>query len=147
MTTATKSLTVLELLSTNVQEGQQAKVTTDNDLYGMTVVKREGNLLNVRTGENLLLTNELLKTKFRLVSNEVQVPIGTFLKAYTEGKKLKVEIGDRYRIIQKKESGIPQKLREALNEFSSSQIRMNAFISDDVMTLEELTIGKFYIVE
>lgn len=147
MTTATKSLTVLELLSTKVQEGQQAKVTTDNDLYGMTVVKREGNLLNVRTGENLLLTNELLKTKFRLVNNEVQVPIGTFLKAYTEGKKLKVEIGDRYRMIQKKESDIPQLLREALDEITPPNFHINAMRSDNVMTLEELTIGKFYIVE
>lgn len=147
MTTATKSLTVLELLSTKVQEGQQAKVTTDNDLYGMTVVKREGNLLNVRTGENLLLTNQLLKTKFRLVSNEVQVPIGTFLKAYTEGKKLKVVIGDRYRMIQKKESDIPQQLREALDEITPPHFHINAMRSDNVMTLEELTIGKFYIVE
>lgn len=147
MTTATKSYTVLELLGSNIPEGTKAKVSTDNDLYGMTVVKKDGSLLNDRTGESLLLTGELLKSKFRLVKTEKRVALPEFLAAYKEGKKLKVVVGDKQRFLQKEElTGlIADEITSLLNAITNPAFAAQALSINDMLTMEELIEGEFYI--
>jgi hypothetical protein len=136
--TTTKSLTVLELLG--LKEGQQAIVTTDNDLYGTTVVKHNNTLLNVRTREPLALTSNLLNTKFKLILPEARVQLAAFLLAYKAGRKVKVEIGNRSRILQK-EDDLPEELKEL---FKTGPLAV--FANSEVMTMKELTEGSFYVL-
>lgn len=146
MTIATKSLTALELLGTQFAEGQQAKVTTDNDFYGMTVIKRENALFNARTGEALPFTAALLATKFRLISNEKQVPLNQFLAAYDAGLKVKVELGDKYRCLQKQEEVISEELKGIIRHFHADIIPIMP-TPNSVILMDELINGTFYIVE
>jgi hypothetical protein len=149
--TSTKSYTVLELLGTGLQEGQKAKVSTDNSLYGITVVKHQGKLLNDRDGSTLPLTNELLKTKFRLVNTERKVTFDLFLLAYQEGKKLKIVMGKNYRFIQKgakEENEIPNIVNDILNMIVGQEGKVAQSTSaSEAMSFEELINGEFYILD
>lgn len=142
--TSTKSFTVLDLLAPNFPEGQKAKVSTDNNLYGITVQKSGNTLLNVRTGEPLSLTTELINTKFRLVNEEKKVTLSEFLVAYTQGRKLKISIGDKYRYIQKAQQDIEEELNQIIDSF---RLPLHAVSGDEIMTMEELIEGNFYIVD
>lgn len=147
MTTATKtkksqSLTVLELMGTNIKEGQEAKVVTDNHLYGVTVKKQNGALVNVRTQQQLSLTSELLQTKFRLVSKDTELTVPAFIEAYKAGKTIRIEVGDDSREVCGSFT-VPQYIRDLL------QIRDEQIASDfiqDFVTMQELIEGKFYLV-
>jgi hypothetical protein len=143
MTTATakKSLTVLELLGTNTPEGTQAKVMTDNQYYGTTVVKHGGALLNVRNNTALPLTQELLQTKFKIVETETNVSLHAFLVAYDQGKKVKIELGDKFRTVEKRQGELPEEIKKIL-----SLLPVKAVEADEVITFEELLQGKFYII-
>lgn len=145
MTTATKSYNVLELLGTNIPEGTKAKVSTDNGLYGTTVVKKDGSLVNERTGESLVLTEELLKSKFRLVSTTKKVSLAEFLDAYKEGKKLKVILNDQHRFIQKEDLELPEEISDLLSAIANPFFAAKAFSTNDVLTFDELLSGEFYI--
>lgn len=145
MTTATKSYTVLELLGSNIPDGTKAKVSTDNGLYGTTVVKKAGSLVNERTGESLILTEELLKSKFRLVSTEKKVTLSEFLDAYKDGKKLKVVLADHHRFIQKEDLDLPEEISDLLTAIANPFFAAKAFSTNDVLTFDELLAGEFYI--
>ena len=142
--TATKSVTVLDLLSTNIPEGQKAKVSTDNDLYGITVQKKGNTLLNVRTGDPLPLTSELIHTKFLLVNEEKELTLKGMLAAYEDGRKLRIQLGDKYRFIQKTTDEIPEELNGLIDSF---RLPLHAVSSDEVMTIQELIEGKYYLVD
>ena len=145
-TTTSKSFTVLELLESNFPEGQKAKVCTDNSLYGTTVIKHNDSLVNERTGETLILTSELLKSKFRLVNTEKEVGLLELLNAYKEGKKVKIQIDNHYRVIQKS-NNMPEELKALLESIASPVMKGKVMTADEVMTFQELLEGKFYIVE
>jgi hypothetical protein len=142
--TDTKSLTVFELLADNIPNGQKAKVTTDNELYGVTVIKQENMLINCRTGQPLPLTAEVLRTRFKPIQTETKVSLSEFLEAYQAGKKLKVVVGERCRYIQK-----PTK--ESLDSFQGIMdmlpVPVKALTPNDFLSFDELIEGKFYVVE
>lgn len=139
-TTTTQSFTFNDVLGADV--GTKFKVSTDNDLYGTTVEKTDDAIVNSRTGQPLALTATLVTSKFRVVSTDKQITLGAFLEAYRAGKKLKVEVGDKYRFVQKQDDILPEELKQLMKVLPIQAVGM-----DDVMTFEELTEGKFYIVE
>jgi hypothetical protein len=145
-TTSTKSYTVLELLGNNIQNGQKFKVSTDNGLYGTTVIKKEGTLVNERTGENLVLTGELLKSKFRSVITEQKITLEGLVDFYSEGKKIKIQVGDTYRYVQRK-AELPEELKQLLSAIASPIMKGKVMTSDEVITFEELIKGDFYLVD
>jgi hypothetical protein len=140
MTTTNKSITLQDVLGAEV--GAKFKISTDNDLYGTTVQKTESAIINVRTGEAMPLTAELVTSKFRPVSAEQELSLQAMLLAYEDGKKIKVVVEDRYRFVQKEE--IPHEIKEFIN---SLPLPVKAFQENDVISFEELTQGKFYIAE
>lgn len=137
--TATKSFTLLEVLESEV--GAKFKISTDNDLYGTTVIKTETALLNDRTGVIMPLTAELYNSKFRVVSSEKEVTLHDMLVAYEEGKKIRIDFEDKYRFIQKQEVELPEGLKQLMTLFP-----LQAITGDEVMTMNEILNAKFYIV-
>lgn len=143
-----QKITALELLGQQVPEGAQAKAITDNTFYGTTVVKRNGTLVNVRTNEALPFTAELLSTTFKPVSTEKEVTLEEFLAAYEAGVKVKVEIEDKYRFLQKETIDIPEHLRGMLKHIHADfDVVPMVLTQNSVIMMEELIKGKFYIAE
>lgn len=147
-----KSVGVMELLSNQYPEGQVAKVSTDNDFYGVTVVKQGGILVNERTGSALPLSADLMQTKFRIALPEKkELSIMEALDLYEEGKKIKVELGDRYRFIQKPgsesfEQFLGQQIGNALTSMmNDSSTGVKALSGDEVLTIKEIRNGKYYM--
>src|SRR5690606_11166682 len=97
METKAKFINLLELPGESFPNGQLAEVITDNDLYGVTVIKKDNCLFNHRTGDPLMITSDLLQTKIKIVSEEKEVSLNAFIEAYRHGKEVKIVIGDNYR--------------------------------------------------
>jgi|GEM_PF-5839362 len=137
--TSTKSITLFDLLSDHFPNGQKARVTTDNSLYGMTVAKVDDMIVNCRTGEPIVLIKDLLNTRVQLIEAQKEVSLQEFLTAYKEGKKVKVQVGEFYRILQKNED---------ISFVSQDNPFMAILMSpDNVMTMKELIEGTFYVLE
>lgn len=140
MTTATQSLTLVDVLG--AAEGSKFKITTDNELYGATVMVQSGTLINVRNGLPMIPTIDLIHSKFRAVKTEHELSLSNFLEAYRAGEKLKIVMGDRYRFIQKEEDDRPEELKQLM-----SILPVHVVHGGDFMTMEELLEGKFYIIK
>lgn len=144
MTTTTTSFTLAGILG--AAEGQKFKVSTDNSLYGTTVVKQNGTIINARTGEPMALTAELIRTKFRAVSDKKPVTIEEFVAAYEAGAKVEIELNGRSRFLQ-----IPTGEEAEIVQFVKSIASKNPFhelmLESEVVTMQELMKGTFYIVE
>lgn len=141
---ATKTLTLLEMLSETNQD-QKAVVTTDNDLYGTTVIKKDDVLFNDRTNEPIPVTSVLLSSKFKLVSDEKEVSVQEALQAYREGKKVKISHEGDYRHIQLVEHNLPSHLQELVNLLPEGMIEVVSK-QVDILTVDEILDAKFYIL-
>lgn len=144
MQTSTKSFTLLELLATNLPNGQKATITTDNDLYGITVIKQDDALINQRTGCPMVMTSDFIKAKFKLIDDQPkEVDIAEFVAAYELGKQVKVTLNGASRILRKR-SDLPPGMREFLE--AASPVRAQIATQDEVLMIQELAHGKFYIL-
>lgn len=142
----TKSYTALGLLGDNFPNGTQARVTTDNDFYGITVEKRNGLLVNVRDNQPLVLHEMLLKTKFKIVNTDQEVTLLEFLAAYKENKKLKVEMPNgAFRYIQKESNSEEKAVLQLMKQIAPSFVQ--AASGNEIISFDELLEGKFYIVK
>jgi hypothetical protein len=143
MSTQAKSINVLELLSGDFPDGQKAKITTDNELYGTTVVRKKDSLYNARTGKAIPTTSLLLQSKFKLISDEIEISLSELVPAYKNGNTIKIQIGDSHRLIKKENMPEIQELLERISgALPFGQVRTD----NEIITLEELEFGKFFLI-
>lgn len=110
-------------------EGKEVNVVTDNEYYGMTLKIKGGQLINKRDGNPLSASSELLfKTKVKL----------HFLEAYKAGKKVK--------IVHQGEEHLFNTNQINKNEFSIINFLSSVHLIE-VITMDELLYGDFYIIE
>ncbi len=142
MTTTSEFITLIELLGEGIPNGQAAQVITDNELYGTTVIKKDNGLYNKRTGDPLMISSELLQTKFKIIKEERALTLGAFVEAYRDGKKVKIVLGDKHRILQNIDEDLPEEL-----SFIEMMLSVKSVSINQVVTMEELMNGKFYVLE
>lgn len=139
MTTTNKtSFTLQDILEAEV--GDIFRISSENELYGTTVEKAEHGIINHRTKEVMPLTAELVTSKFRpLVKQELT--LDAMLEAYNAGRKIRIELDDQYRYVQKED--ISSEIQEFINSLS---IPVKAYQESDMISFEELSNAKFYLV-
>jgi hypothetical protein len=134
-----KSLTLMDVLSS--ESGSRFRVSSENELCNTTVEKRSTAIINVRTGAPIEFTQVLATSKFRPVQQETQLTLEQMITSYNEGKKIKIVMSHGNRIVEKEE--LPEELKQLLAILPVPGVPMSA---DEVITFEELTHGKFYLV-
>lgn len=139
MTTTNKtSFTLQDVLEAEV--GDTFRISSENELYGTTVEKAEHGIINHRTKEVMPLTAELVTSKFRSLVKQ-ELTLEAMLEAYHAGRKIRIELDERYRIVQKE--SIPTEIQEFINNLP---LPLQAYQESDMISFEELTNAKFYLV-
>lgn len=142
MTQVKNVVTLMDLLENNSMEGKKAKIITENELYGTTVVRVDKYLYNDRNKQVLPISSDLINSKFKLIDIEKEISLDEFIRAYNKGQKIKIEIEDKYRFIQKESEEEQSPLSSIFSMFEIEAVSNTEFIS-----MKELTNGKFYIVD
>lgn len=84
-----------------------------------------------------------MQSKFKLISNEIEIGIAEMVQAYQNGNTIKIVTGDSHRHIKKFEAPELEQLMEAI----SGVLPFGQLKTDqEVVTMEELAKGKFFII-
>lgn len=146
-----KPIRVMELFNLGKEyQGKEFKVVTDNEHYGKTITVKNGQLINKRDGLTMAATSDLLfNTKVRIKDSKIKVSINDFLAAFKEGKKVGIAFKNEFRELDKSSNKHLKELREELSNvhvLGNISVVSSVLSYDEIITMDELLYGEFYIL-